>query len=277
MCRLLKAWVDRAQTSPTDPAAVAPIVSGWVSLEPDLPGTVPLRAWWAHPEKGALKGGVVVLPEIFGVNAWVRGVADRLAGWGYGALAIPLFARTAPDLCLGYASEDVLEGRSHKERTTTANLLGDVARAQRWLREQGPAGHPLATGCVGFCFGGHVAVLASALEGMAASCVCYGAGVAQGRPGGGPPALEALRQAQGPVLLIYGERDPLVPPEDLASIEAAVAEANAGLADRPIQLRTHAAGHGFLCDARGDYEPVAAKAAWQSIAAFFAAALRPTP
>ena len=40
----------------------------------------------------------IVLPEVFGVNAWVRCVADRLAAHGHPALAVPLFARTAPDL-----------------------------------------------------------------------------------------------------------------------------------------------------------------------------------
>ena len=43
-----------------------------------------------------------MLLEVFGVNAWVRSVAGRLAAQGYLALAVPLFSRTAPDLELAY-------------------------------------------------------------------------------------------------------------------------------------------------------------------------------
>ena len=68
----------------------------------------PLRSWWA-PAGGSVEGGssrsdqaVLVLPEVFGVNGWVRSVAERFAAAGVAALAMPLFARTAPDLELGY-------------------------------------------------------------------------------------------------------------------------------------------------------------------------------
>ncbi|WP_369795529.1 dienelactone hydrolase family protein, partial [Synechococcus sp. GFB01] len=36
------------------------------------------------------RAAVLVLPEVFGVNAWVRGVADRLASEGFAALAWPI-------------------------------------------------------------------------------------------------------------------------------------------------------------------------------------------
>lgn len=245
------------------------ITAGWVTLAPERAGEVPLRCWWARPQRGPLRGALLVLPEIFGVNPWVCGVAERLAALGYGALVMPLFARTAPDLCLGYGPQEVQRGRSHKERTTAPTLLLDLARAQRWLLAQEPERSSLPIGCLGFCFGGHVALLASSLEGMAASCVCYGAGVVQGRPGGGPPTLEVLSQAEGRVLLVYGGQDPLVPSEDLEAIALAVERANAGGGGGRVQLQTFPAGHGFLCDARDDYQPVEAQAAWGLITAFF--------
>lgn len=251
-------------------AQTGPITADWLTLAPERPGEVPLRSWWARPRSGRLRGGLVVLPEIFGVNPWVCSVADRWASRGYGALAIPLFARTAPELSLGYGPQEIQHGRSHKERTTTATLLLDVARAMRWLMGQGADGEALAVGCLGFCFGGHVALLASSLEGMTASCVCYGAGVVEGRPGGGPPSLEVLAQPGGRVLLVYGLQDPLVPPGDLRAISIAVERANAGGHEGRARLETFAAGHGFLCEARDDFQTAEARAAWAAIATFFA-------
>ncbi len=123
-----------------------------------------------------------MLPEVFGVNAWVRSVADRLTAHGYPALAVPLFARTAPDLQLAYKSSDLAQGRRHKDATTSDQILGDVAVALAWLR----ARHPKAAfHLVGFCFGGHAAFLAASLPGVAAAFDFYGAGVSRMRPGGG--------------------------------------------------------------------------------------------
>ncbi len=266
---------DRGESSFPGLPPGEPIRAGWVTLEPERPEEVPLRAWWAEPLESTPRAGVVVLPEIFGVNPWVRSVVDRLAGQGLAALAVPLFARTAPDLCLGYGPEAFQEGRSHKDRTTTPTLLLDVARGQRWLRQRlRDAG---AIGCLGFCFGGQVALLASGLEGMAASCVCYGAGVTRGRPGGGPPSLDDLSLASGRLLLIYGLDDPLVPPADLAAIAAAVEGVRAAQGDDRVTLRTYEAGHGFLCEARGDFAPEQAREAWPDIVAFLASGLNAQP
>ena len=70
----------------------------------------------------------IVLPEVFGVNAWVRSVVDRLAAKGHPALAVPLFARTAPELELAYVRTDLVEGRRHKDATTAKQIFGSAAR-----------------------------------------------------------------------------------------------------------------------------------------------------
>lgn len=51
-------------------------------------------AWVARPDVPA-RGAVVVLQEIFGVNAHIRAVADRLAARGYMAVAPSLFTRVS--------------------------------------------------------------------------------------------------------------------------------------------------------------------------------------
>ena len=72
--------------------------------------------------------------------------------------------------------------------------------------------------CGGFCFGGHVALLAATLPAVAVTVDFYGAGVASGRPGGGPPSLELVPSIGGTLLCICGDGDPLIPAADVAAI-----------------------------------------------------------
>ena len=110
---------------------------GWVEL---ANGGVPLRCWWAPPQvnandirsKSLVNRVYIVLPEVFGVNAWVRSVADRLAAHGHPALVLSLFSRTAPDLELAYEPSDLAQGRRHKDATTADQILGDVSAALSW-------------------------------------------------------------------------------------------------------------------------------------------------
>ena len=255
MCRL-----PCAGLSPSDSVAY------WLQLDPQLPGQVSLRCWWARPAGDPPRGGVLVLPEVFGLNGWIRSVTQRLAEAGYAALAVPLYARTAPELELGYGPDDLALGRSHKERTRTDQLLADVGLAADWLQQQLPAS-AAGLGCVGFCFGGHVALLAATLPQVAVTVDFYGAGVASGRPGGGPASLELVPSIAGTLLCICGDGDPLIPPADVAAIDTALSAANdarvlAGVSVQPHRLVLLDGGHGFMCSARPDHRPAAAERGW---------------
>ena len=161
---------------------------------------------------------------MFGVNGWVRSVADRLAGQGYAALAIPVFARTAPDLELGYDDQGLSLGREHRDQVTASAFLADATAAVRWLQQslkaEGLADHPL--GCVGFCFGGHLALLAATLPAIGATCSFYGARVSSTRPGGGAPTLEVLSEIPGRLCCFVGAADPLIPAEEVQAIRLAM-------------------------------------------------------
>ena len=239
---------------------------GWVVLPPSAPGAPPLRCWWAVPQGQPTRGAVLVLPEVFGVNGWVRSVADRLAAEGYAALALPIFARTAPDLELGYDAEGLAMGREHRDAVTAQAFLDDARRAIAFLQGQ----QPLACrgiGVVGFCIGGHLALLAATLPEVAATCAFYGARVSSFRPGGGEPTLAVVPQIAGDLLFIAGDQDPLIPPEDLQAI------ADAFVGDRQRLVVAQGAGHGFLCEARADYHPEAAAMGWRELLGLFGKAL----
>ena len=240
----------------------------WVEV---LNGPVGLRCWWAEPlacrddidAKSSANRVYVVLPEVFGVNAWVRSVADRLAANGYPALAVPLFARTAPGLELAYEPSDLAQGRRHKDATTTEQILSDVAAALDWLRTLHPAA---AIHVVGFCFGGHTAFLAATLPGVEHAFDFYGAGVSRMRPGGGEPSLALLPEIKARLTCVFGMADPLIPLEDREAIGVALSKVDP--ACQRLRFVEYAdADHGFMCEARGAFNPQASAQGWRLLLA----------
>jgi len=232
-----------------------------------------LPAWWARPAPGVRpRGAVLVLPEVFGVNSWVRGVAERLAAEGYAALALSTFARTAPDLDVPYNAAGLAAGRQHRDQVTADQLLADVAAAAAWLQQRHATN---ALGCVGFCFGGHLAMLAATLPVIAATCDFYGARVSTDRPGAAPgdpaqpPTLAVVPQIPGRLWCFCGDQDPLMPPEEIAAIGEALSQAG----ERHRLLIAAGAGHGYMCEARADFHPEAARAGWSAMLALFAETL----
>ena len=63
----------------------------WVHIEQ---GSMLLRCWWNNPQKES-KHVVLVLPEVFGINSWVKSVVDRLAEKGIPALAMPIVCKNS--------------------------------------------------------------------------------------------------------------------------------------------------------------------------------------
>ena len=240
---------------------------GWGAWVDILNGPVVLRCWWAELQviandvkpKSSPDRVYIVLPEVFGVNAWVRSVADRLAAQGYPALAVPLFARTAPNLELAYEPSDLAQGRLHKDAATTEQILGDVAAAVSWLGARYPHA---AIHVVGFCFGGHAAFLAATLPGVEHAFDFYGAGVSRMRPGGGEPSLNLLPEIKARLTCVFGTADPLIPAEDRQTIASALRTSDS--AGARLRCVTYdGADHGFMCEARSSFDSQASAQGWR--------------
>ena len=240
----------------------------WVDV---LNGSVRLRCWWAEPQEQindielikCRNRVYIVLPEVFGLNVWVRSVVDRLAAHGHPALAVPLFARTAPDLELAYEPSDLAQGRRHKDATTSEQILGDVAAAVSWLGARYPRA---AVHVVGFCFGGHAAFLAATLPGVEHAFDFYGAGVSRMRPGGGEPSLALLPEIKARLTCVFGAADPLIPSEDREAIGVALSKVDpAGQRLRFVEYAD--ADHGFMCEARSAFNPQASAQGWRLLLA----------
>ena len=109
-------------------------------------------AYIAQPT-GEPKAGIVVLQEIFGVNAHIRSVADRFARAGYLAIAPALFDRAQRDAELAYGSDEAKQGMQIVQRIPIEQTLADIAAAIQYLREHGGR----KVGVVGYCWGGTLA------------------------------------------------------------------------------------------------------------------------
>ncbi|KGF73678.1 carboxymethylenebutenolidase [Neosynechococcus sphagnicola sy1] len=218
-----------------------------------------IEAYLAQPMAAGTYPAVIVFQEVFGVNAHIREVTERIAQEGYLAIAPAIYQRTAPGFDVGYNAADLELGRYHKDQTTAAQLLSDTTATITYLQTL-PNFKPGAIACLGFCFGGHVAYLAATLPAIRATACFYGAGIATFTPGGGAPTITRTPEIQGTVYGFFGTRDPLIPVEQIDQIEAALATHQI-----PHQIYRYPVGHGFFCNQRPDYHPEAAADAWMQL------------
>jgi carboxymethylenebutenolidase len=227
-------------------------------------GDTEILAYVAEPSRPGRFGAIVVIQEVFGVNSHIREVAERLARAGYVAIAPHIYHRQAPGFEAGYTAEDLQLGRTYKQGTTAEELLADVRGAIAYLYGQENV-IPEGVGCIGFCFGGHVAYLAATLPAVKATASFYGAGIATLTPGGGEPTLRRTPEIKGTLYGFFGEKDPLIPAQEVDQIEAALTENST-----PHQIfRYPDADHGFFCDQRYSYHPEAARDAWEHVLKLF--------
>ncbi|MCK6370415.1 MAG: dienelactone hydrolase family protein [Gammaproteobacteria bacterium] len=191
-------------------------------------------AWLARPA-GAPRGGLVVLQEIFGVNAHIRRVTDSFARDGYLAIAPALFDRARPGAELGY--DELETGRELMSSLDRANTVRDISAAVAAVREAGKVA------AIGYCWGGALADLAACECGVSAAISYYGRQTATW--------LEL--QPRCPVMYHFGKLDPIIPPETVAAIKAG--------RPRGVFHVYEEAGHGFNCDERHEFHPESASLA----------------
>ena len=225
---------------------------------------VELDAYLAVPDGDGPFPIVVVLQEIFGINAHIREVTERIAGEGYVAIAPALYQRLAPGFEAGYGDDEVKIGRHYKELTCASELLGDITAAIAIARAQ-PVAQGGGVGCIGFCFGGHVAYLAATLPEVRATASFYGAGLVNWCPGGGEPTVARTPEVGGKLWCFFGNDDGSIPADQVAEVAAKLEDC---AIDHRI-FRYDGAGHGFFCDRRGSYDAAAAADAWGRVKTLF--------
>ena len=201
------------------------------------------------PDEPAV-GSVLVLQEIFGVNAHIRDLCEQFAANGFAAFAPYLFDRVGGNVDLDYSPDSVAAGRERMAALGFEVALLDVAATAVAAAEFG------SVGSVGYCWGGTLAWLCATRLGLP-SVSYYGARTA--------PFLHELPQA--PLLLHFGERDGLIPATFVAALRALHPQ---------IPVHLYAAGHGFNCNQRDDFHAESAALAWRRTLAFLREHLRPS-
>ncbi|MBS0591393.1 MAG: dienelactone hydrolase family protein [Proteobacteria bacterium] len=213
-----------------------------------------IGAYLAKPS-GMPQGGLVVVQEIFGVNAHIRSVVDRFAAAGYVAIAPAFFDHVEHRVELDYAPESWARARELVAATPFERTLEDVASAAASIASSGPVG------VVGYCWGGTVAMLSAMRLGLPA--VGYY----------GSRNVNFLHEPlRAPTMLHFGERDKSIPAEAIARHRAELHFADdVPPAQRELAIHVYPADHAFNRDATPDcHDNASAALARERTLAFFA-------
>ena len=219
-----------------------------------LDGDAAFSAYCARPE-GETRGAIVVIQELFGVNAGIRRKCDRLAADGYLALAPDLFWRLEPGIELDPDVEaEFKQALGWMGRFDQDQGIADIEAAIRHARNV--EGMP-KVGAVGYCLGGRLAYMVAARTDVDATAGYY--------PVGLPELLREKHGIARPLMLHIAGADHFVPPEQQQAVHDA-------LDDHPkVALHDYPGlDHGFATELGERRNEEGARLADSRTAAFFA-------
>jgi carboxymethylenebutenolidase len=179
----------------------------------DVEGT-PVPAYHARPEGEAL-GGVVLVPDIFGLRPLFEEICRRLATHGLAICAPETFTRLIPP----GGSLDVEERRARAGELHDDVVMEDLAEAADHLVAVDGVG---SVAVMGFCMGGSYTLKAAATGRFERAVSFYG--MIRTPPnwtgGGQRDALDTVADAC-PTLAMFGEVDALIPLDDIGALRHA--------------------------------------------------------
>jgi carboxymethylenebutenolidase len=213
-------------------------------------GTQCIGAYVARAQ-APVRGGIVVVQEIYGVNAWVRSAVDRFAANGFTAIAPAFFDHVETGVELDYAEGSSARGKSLIGEVGMDRAVADVASAAEAIASCG------SIGVVGYCWGGTIALLSAIRLGLPAVSY-YGARNVQ--------FLEQPLAA--PVQFHFGAQDTSIPAAAVQRHRDSYADA---IAEGRVEVSSYAdAGHAFDRDIDpSHYAPAASQLARERTLTFF--------
>lgn len=227
------------------------MAGSWVKI--GAPGGGSFEGYFSVPASGS-GPGLVMVQEIFGVNASIRHLADLFAAQGFTVLAPDVFWRLEPRVELPFDEAGMKRAQELHKAFDYEQGVGDIGAAVAALRKQPQCKGPVAVS--GYCLGGTFAYLAAARLPVDGAVAYYGTRIHN--------YLGEADRPRCPLLLHFGELDHAVPPEALAKIRDALA----GKAN--VQIHAYpGAKHAFANPLRpANYNEAAAQLANQRTFAF---------
>jgi len=226
----------------------------------------------SYPDDGGKHPGLIVLEEIWGVNAHVKSVADRFAAEGYSVLSPELLPAGLLELMTPQIQKDLFDPEKRNEVQPVlraamqpiqqpeyaANAIATLKACVDYLMNDSGVNGSIAV--VGFCFGGTYSFHLAANDARVKAAVPFY---------GHAPASEELAKITCPVLAFYGDQD-----HGLMPGLPALKEEMAKLGKDFEAVVYPGVGHAFFNDTNAHaYSAEVAKDAWEKTLAFFAAHL----
>jgi carboxymethylenebutenolidase len=238
------------------------IQTGQVTLHSEIIRTLPfsvISGFEARPvDPKLIRGGLVLLQEIFGVNHSIQELCKHYASLGFWVIAPAFFDHVEPNLELGYEKPDFEKGLALLSQIGFDQCFSDAKQAgiDLNLKLATLTGTKIKTAVVGFCLGGSLVwALSSKTSGIfAAGSGYYGGNIVQMK--NDSPKI--------PLILHFGEKDAHISKDAVEQIKKAQPE---------VPVFVYDADHGFSNTDKKEFSSVASALAEKRTLELFSKAL----
>ncbi len=214
-----------------------------------------MRLYLSAPESATTSPAVIVIQGQTGVDDFLQ-FSNMVAREGFVAAAPDLYHRDPPD-----CKDD---GPTRRMRLRDATVIQDVNATVNFLKSH-KAVDPGKIGIVGFCMGGRVVYLMSAVNpDMKAGVMYYGSDPFSSW-GDGLSPFERTKDISGPIMGHFGSDDKNPSPADMKKLDAELTRLG-----KPHEFHSYPnAAHAFANFGSGNYREHAAAASWPRTFGFF--------
>ena len=171
-----------------------------------------LEGYLAYDDaKSGARPGVLVVPEWWGLNDYVKSRARQLAEMGYAAFAADMYGDAK-------VTRDPKQAQEWSSAVGNGGLMAPRSKAALEVLKEQPQTDKSKLAAIGFCFGGSTVLqLAYSGEPLAATVTFHGGLMA--------PKEEQLSQIKSPILILHGAEDGFVKPETMDQVRTSLDKA----------------------------------------------------
>lgn len=209
---------------------------------------------------------VLAYSDIFQLTPAHLRICQRLAGYGFVVVAPEIFGRVLPaGRALDFERDRQL-ALDTTERMTVDALDADRRTVLAWMQQDAGIDDGRLLAC-GWCIGGHLAFRAAQEPTIRATACFYATGLHSDTVGGAHGTATSLAGASrigGPLLMVWGTRDPHIPQAGRTKIHRALEDAGTD-----FHVRLYDAEHTFMRDEGARHDPLATDRAFRDMLELF--------